>query len=47
MLEKGQTIYYARILEKVYMYEVYELKVRTIADTWFSATDKNTKSISI
>lgn len=40
---KGDIIYYARVLEKVYMYEVYELKVRMVEDTWFSATDKNTK----
>lgn len=42
-MNKGDKVYYARILSNVGMYEVYELKIRTVADTWFSATEKRSK----
>lgn len=41
-LKKGQKVYYARILEPVGKFEVIDLKIRTIADTWFVGTEKRT-----
>ena len=41
-MKKGDILYYARILPDI-SYDVYELKVRMITDTWFSATEKITK----
>ena len=42
-LIKGQTIYYARIIPSTDVYEVLELKIRTITDTYFVGTEKATK----
>ena len=43
MLSKGQVVYYARIIESVGIYEVLELKIRTVEDTYFVGTEKSTK----
>lgn len=43
MIEKGQIVYHARIIESAGIYEVLELKIRTITDTYFVGTEKNTK----
>lgn len=40
MLSKGQMVYYARIMPTVGIYEVLELKVRTVEDTYFVGTEK-------
>ena len=42
-MKKGDIVYFARILPRVGIYDVYDLKVRMVADTWFSATDNRTK----
>lgn len=42
-MNNGDRVYYARILEPVGIYEVCDLKVRSVGDTWFSATDSKTK----
>lgn len=42
-LQKKDVIFYARILEPVGVYEVKELVVRAIRDTWFSAIEKGSK----
>ena len=39
----GQKIYWTRIIPKLNIYDLYELKVRRVADTWFVAVDKRTK----
>ena len=39
----GNTIYYARIMPTLGIYDVCELKIRTIADTYFVGTDKRDK----
>ena len=39
----GNTIYYARIMPILGIYDVYELKIRTIEDTYFVGTDKRDK----
>ena len=39
----GDTLYYARIMPKLDVYDVYELKVRTVEDTYFSTIDKRDK----
>ena len=40
---KGQKVYYARIFESVGMFEVIDLKIRTVEDTWFVGTEQRTK----
>lgn len=42
-MKKGDIIYFTRILPRAGTYDVYDLKVRMVADTWFSATDNRTK----
>ena len=39
----GNTIYYARIMPILGIYDVCELKIRTVADTYFVGTDKRDK----
>ena len=39
-LKKGGIIYYARIMPNLGVFDVYELKIRTVADTYFVGTDK-------
>lgn len=41
-MNKGDKIYYARIIPNVGIYEVCDLKVRTVEVDWFSATEKRT-----
>jgi len=43
MLEKGQIVYYARIVENVGIYEILELRLRTVEETYFVGTEKITK----
>lgn len=42
-LKKGQMMYYARIMPTLGLYDVYDCKVITVADTWFSAMEKRNK----
>ena len=42
-LTKGQKVYYARIFESVGMFELIDLKIRTVEDTWFVGTEQRTK----
>ena len=42
-LTKGQVVYYARILPPVGMYEVYDLKIRTVEEEYFVGLDKDTQ----
>ena len=42
-LVKGQKVYYARIFESVGMFEVIDLKIRAVEDTWFTGTEQRTK----
>ena len=42
-MKKGDKVYFARILPRVGIYEVYDLKVRMVAETWFSAIDNRSK----
>lgn len=41
-MDKGDVIYYARIVPQVGLYETLRLNVRTVSDDWFVAF--NTKS---
>jgi hypothetical protein len=43
MLKKGQIVYYARIIPTVGMYEILELKLRTVTDEYFVGTEKREK----
>lgn len=36
-------IYYARIMPKLGIFDVYDLKVRTVEDTYFTGIDKRDK----
>ena len=42
-LTKGDIIYYSRIMPNLGIFDVYELKIRTVADTYFVGTDKRDK----
>lgn len=42
-LHKGSVVYYARLIPKNHIYEVCELKIRTVEDTWFVGVDKHDK----
>lgn len=42
-LSRGQIVYYARIMPTVGLYEVEELKIRTVTDEYFVGIEKNTK----
>lgn len=42
-LKKGQVLYYAQCLDSCSVFEVLELKIRTIEDTWFSGVEKRTR----
>lgn len=42
-MNKGDKIYFARILPRVGIYDVCDLKVRMVAETWFSAIDNRSK----
>ena len=42
-LKRKDTIYYARIIPRTRIYEVCELIVRTVRDTWFVAVDRRDK----
>lgn len=42
-IKKGMIVYYARILRQVGIYEVCELKIRTVEETYFCGSDKHDK----
>ena len=42
-LKKKDILYYARIIPQTSIYEVCELSIRTIEDTYFVGTDKRDK----
>lgn len=42
-LNKKDIVYYARIIPNVGIYEVCELIIRTVQDTWFVGVDKRDK----
>lgn len=42
-LKRKDVLYYARIIPQTRIYEVCELIVRTVKDTWFVAVDKRDK----
>ena len=44
-LNKGDIVYYARIMPSLGIFDVYDIKVRTIADTWFSGVEKRDKKV--
>lgn len=43
MIEKGDVVYYTRIFPDVGVYDLCELKVRTVMDSWFCGVDKKDK----
>ena len=42
-LKKKDRLYYSRIIPRTRIYEVCELIVRTVRDTWFVAIDRRDK----
>lgn len=42
-IKKSDVIYYARVMPTVGLYEIVELKVRTVAEDYIVGIDKNTK----
>ena len=43
MIKKKDIVYYARIIPNLNIYEICELIVRTVGDTWFVGIDKRDK----
>ena len=43
ILKKGQILYYARIMPTVGIYEILELKLRTVTDDYFVGIEKREK----
>ena len=39
-IRKNDIVYYARIMPRLGIFDVYDLKVRTVEDTYFVAIDK-------
>lgn len=44
-IKNGTILYYARCLDRCGIFEVSELKVRTVKDDWFAGVDKNSKQV--
>ena len=44
-LTKGNIVYYARIMPNLGIFDVYDVKIRTVADTWFSGVEKRDKKV--
>ena len=44
-LTKGNIVYYARIMRDIGIFDVYDIKIRTITDTWFSGVEKRDKKV--
>ena len=44
-LNKNDIIYYARIMPNLGIFDVYDIKIRTVADTWFSGVEKRDKKV--
>ena len=44
-MKKKDVVYYARIQQTLGVYDVLELIVRTVENTWFSALDKRDKRV--
>ncbi len=42
-LQRGETVFYARIFPSVGIFDVCELRVRTVEENWFSGEEKTTK----
>ena len=42
-LNKNDIVYYARIMPSLGIFDVYDLKVRTVADTYFVGMEKRDK----
>ena len=44
-LTKGDIVYYARIMPNLGIFDVYDIKIRTVVDTWFSGVEKRDKKV--
>ena len=44
-LTKGDIVYYTRIMPNLGIFDVYDVKIRTITDTWFSGVEKRDKKV--
>ena len=42
-IQKGNIVYYTRILPGVGIYDLCELKIRTVEETYFCGSDKHDK----
>lgn len=45
VIKKGEKIYYARALQKVDIYELCELNIRTVKENWFAAYEDKSKQV--
>lgn len=46
-IDVGDTLYFSRIMAKVDMYDLCELRIRTVTDTYFVGVDKKDKQAHI
>lgn len=44
-LSKGQKLYYARIIPSANIYDVCDLTIRTVTDSYFTGIDKRDKHV--
>lgn len=44
-MKKGDIVYYTRIIPSVGIYDLLELKIRTVADEYFAGMEKRDKQI--
>lgn len=42
-MKKGDIVYYTRIIPSVGIYDLLELKIRTVADEYFAGMEKRDK----
>lgn len=47
VLNKGDILYFSRIIPKTGIYDVYELYIRTVEETYFVGIDKKDKQAHI
>lgn len=44
-MKKGDSVYFVRYLPTSEVYDVYDCKVRTVTDSWFTIVEKREKHV--
>ena len=45
MINKGNVLYYAQMMPTIPLFEVLELKIRTVEENWIVGIDKKSKQV--